>query len=79
MILLLISIGLLVLVLILIALVISYPREPDNIRHEKSFLDSTELLPGLRHGIKKSNLKFNCRSTIGHQIILIKLFDSDDL
>jgi len=47
MILLLISIGLLALVLILIALVISYPREPDNIRHEKSFLDSTELLPGL--------------------------------
>jgi len=47
MILLLISIGLIALVVILTALVISYPREPDNIRHEKSFLDSTELLPGL--------------------------------
>ena len=66
MILLLISIGLIALVVILTALVISYPREPDNIRHEKSFLDSTELLPGLRQGIIR-------RTLIVGQLFAIKL------
>ena len=66
MILLLISIGLIALVVISTALVISYPREPDNIRHEKSFLDSTELLPGLRQGIKR-------RTLIVGQLFAIKL------
>jgi len=32
-------------VLILVALITSFPREPDNLRHEKSFLGDKNPLP----------------------------------
>ena len=36
-----------VLVLILVLLIVSFPRKPDNVRHEKSFLNDSSLLPFL--------------------------------
>ena len=39
--------GVLVALVLLAALLVSFPRSPDNIRHEKSFLNDSTLLPSL--------------------------------